>query len=133
MTLSRDEATVNEGATGKLFFDLFKETLVGRRKVCTRLHLSEISTITLTYYNLDTGTVINSRTAQDVKNANNVTIYTEGQVKWEIQALDAIIAGSSIAVGALEEHVAFFQWVTTDGDRGNELIPIFIKQRLKVT
>ncbi len=73
--------------------------------------LTDISTATLTLTD-ESDNVINSRNAQNVKNANNVTIHsTSGLVTWTMQAADTTVAGSAAAV-AVE---AKFVFTLTDG------------------
>jgi hypothetical protein len=56
------------------------------------LPLSAINTMTLTFVDVSTNTVINSRTAQDVKNTNDVTMHaTSGLLTWAIQPADNAI------------------------------------------
>lgn len=80
----------------------------------TAIPLASISTLTLT---LDTpdGTVINSRTSQDVKNANNVTVHaTSGLVTWTMQPADNQIVSSDVTDRTQETHRA--TWVVTLSD-----------------
>lgn len=64
-----------------------------------------LDTATLTLYDKLTGTAINSRTAQNVKNTNGVSISAQGALVWVLTPADNAILGS----GAIEEHVALFQ------------------------
>lgn len=58
--------------------------------------LTELTTLKLTLYNADvtepspvSGNIINSRSAQDAKNTNNVTVHgTSGLVTWNMQVAD---------------------------------------------
>jgi len=72
---------------------------------------------TLTLYDAATGTVINSRSAQDVKNTNGVTISAAGELVWVLAPADNAILG----VAALETHVAFFLF--TWGGAGSKACP----------
>lgn len=70
--------------------------------------LANIATLTLTYYDAETNTIINSRDDQDVLNTNNVTVATTGgTVIWTLQPLDTIIVDDR---KELERHIAFFTW-----------------------
>lgn len=55
----------------------------------TVIPASDLGTMTLTLRDKATGTVINSRSAQNVLNANNVTVHaSSGLVTWSIQSAD---------------------------------------------
>jgi uncharacterized protein YndB with AHSA1/START domain len=74
--------------------------------------LADISSATLTLTD-QAGTVINSRSGQDVLNANDVTIDdTSGLVAWTMQAADTTMASSSDATA---KHDARFVFTLTDG------------------
>ena len=69
----------------------FTDTLVDDEGVA--ITLANISTMTLTLWNGDetpgAAAIINLRTAQDVKNANNATMHaTSGLFTWDMQPLD---------------------------------------------
>lgn len=69
--------------------------------------LADIVSATMTLYDKKTETAINTRTAQDIKNANNVTIHsTSGLITWEIQPEDNIIVSSTLEDRKAEEHIA---------------------------
>lgn len=78
--------------------------------------LADIDSATLTLYDLDTyrpGSpvlgILNSREAQNVKNANNVTIHgTSGLVTWVMQPEDTVIVTERRQV---ERHRAMFRFV----------------------
>lgn len=60
------------------------------------ISLGNITTATMTLFDVETGTIINSRNAQDIKNANNVTIHaTSGLLTWSLQPADTIIVDST--------------------------------------
>jgi hypothetical protein len=59
---------------------------------------------TLTFYDQATGTVINSRSAQNVKNTNGVTISAAGELVWTLVPADNAILGTD----AMETHIALF-------------------------
>jgi hypothetical protein len=73
--------------------------------------LTEISTITMDLCNEDTGLTINSRTAQNVKNANNGT-YVDGEFSWAIQPLDTALQDATLSE---EWHKAQVTIVLIDG------------------
>jgi hypothetical protein len=69
--------------------------------------VADISTATITL--LAGSTVVNSRTAQDCKNVNNVTINSSGGLVWSVQTADVLTT-------VRREHVATFLFVTTSGE-----------------
>ncbi len=94
---------------------------------------ASLSALTLTYYDLASGDIINSRNAQNVLGANNVTVHaTSGLLTWSIQAEDTVINGSKHA-HTVEPHIALFEWTTTGGSSGKHLLQLDIKQLEKVT
>lgn len=97
--------------------------------------LLQISTIVLTFYDRRTNTIINSRTAQDVKNANNCTVHaTTGLLTWSMQVADTtLVTTADFAEDETEEHCALFEWVLTNGKRGKFLTRFYIVQLVKVT
>jgi hypothetical protein len=58
----------------------------------------------VTLKDVATGTVINSRNAQNVKNANGVTISALGALVWAMAPADNLIVGTQL----IEEHMALF-------------------------
>ena len=74
----------------------------------TAIPLANISSLTLTLTDARSGTIINSRNAQNVLNANNVTVTsTTGALQWLIQPADTTMYDSLYSV---EDHVAKFTW-----------------------
>ena len=72
--------------------------------------LADLTTLTLTLRTGDTslGAVVNSRNAQDVKNANNVTFHaTSGLLTWSVQVADMPVP-SALGTGGSEHHNAVF-------------------------
>lgn len=76
---------------------------------------ASLATLTVTLYDRATLAVINSRSAQNVKDANNGTVATDGTLTLRLGASDNVIVGASVSVGALEEHVVRLQWTWSDG------------------
>lgn len=70
---------------------------------------ASLSTFTLDLYDVDSGAAINSRTAQNVLNANDVTVSAGGVVVWTMRPADNAIVGTK----ELEAHTALFKatWV----------------------
>jgi len=128
MSLSRDETTCRECTTPVLSFQLYRQDEDDPKKL-HKLHLTDLNTIALTYWNHATGAAINSRTAQDIKNANNVVIDALGRVKWTLQTADTTAVDTGLADGTLERHEAFFQWTTSaalGSKKGSERISIYV-------
>lgn len=78
----------------------------------TPIPAASLLTFTLTLYNiLANGTVnyINGRNAQNVLNANNVTVNASGLVTWSIQAADSAL----IEAVPFERHIALWEWTAT--------------------
>jgi hypothetical protein len=97
---------LHEGETEKPTFYLKQGTGDG-----TAVPLADISTAVLTVED-STGAVINGRAAQNVKNANNVTIHaTSGLVTWAMQVADSTVTGDAGAV-KVDAH---FTFTLTDG------------------
>lgn len=68
---------------------------------------SAVSSLLLTYWNAEQtpAAIINTRTAQNVKNANNGTLgATDGLFTWALQALDTAIVDQARAIGDTELH-----------------------------
>lgn len=83
----------------------------------SNVSLSGIDTITLTLYNYDDQSIINTRDAQDVKNTNNVAVTSGGLLTWSIQEEDTVISDSSLESGRAEPHVALFEWTYTSSTK----------------
>lgn len=127
MSLSREEATIREGSVLPFRFRIMKEDKHGTKSY---VRLDEISTLVLDLFLTD-GTAINSRSNQNVKNANNVTISTLGEVVWTIQAADNTIQGT-LDDGEYETHIAMFVWTLTDGTVGSFRQSFYIECDSKV-
>jgi hypothetical protein len=67
---------------------------------------SALTTLTLTLYDAVTGTVINGRTAQNVLNANGVTVDSLGNLVWTLTPADVPIITAALAI---ETHIAVWQ------------------------
>jgi len=91
----------------------------------TDLALADLDTITLTLFLTRGGTtspadtIINSRDAEDIKNANEVTIGATGILTWDVQPEDTAIINDEIEVcenvmkNNREIHRALFEWKKT--------------------
>ena len=94
-----------EKTTGLYEFDIVDE-------LDDPVPVSDLSSMDITYYDLDTETIINSRSSQDVLNVNNVTVDEVGHVIWSLQTSDSILID---ARKELEQHIVLFHWVTGNG------------------
>lgn len=74
---------------------------------------SALDAATLTLSVVPTGAIVNSRNAQNVLNANNVTISEQGVVTWTMQAADVAILDDTRRI---EVHRALFVF-TWNGTR----------------
>ena len=63
-----------------------------------------LDSATITAYDVATGAAIGSRTAQDCKNANGVTISALGVLEWTLTPADSAILGT----GTTEQKAAMF-------------------------
>ena len=72
--------------------------------------LTEVSTITATLRDEESGSIVNSRNAQNVKNANNGT-YADGFFDIALQAADTALQA---AANSLEIHVLEIKLTATD-------------------
>ena len=98
----------------------------------TALPLASIDSLTLTLYDKATGTIINSRNAQDVLNTNQVTVHaTSGLLTWTALPADMAIVGTPTA-GVLETHVALFECVYSTTKGLNHEVEIYVKQLTNV-
>lgn len=76
---------------------------------------SSLSTLTLTLYDVATNTILNSRDAQNVLNANNVTVDGSGNLTWTVQPADHAVV--STKPRARERHRGVFDFTWTGGKR----------------
>jgi len=87
----------------------------------TAIALASLTTLTLTLYDISSTsrTIINSRNAQNVLNANNVTVHaTSGLLTWEMQAADNEIQDSNKKI---ERHRALFKFSWSGGQGIHEV------------
>tara|TARA_Y100000004_G_C8799106_1_gene362588 strand:- start:156 stop:548 length:393 start_codon:yes stop_codon:yes gene_type:complete len=96
--------------------------------------LSDMTTIILTLYDVYTGTIINSRNAQNVKNTNNVTYTEAGLLTWTLQPNDNIIVSSDVRTNSYEKHIALFEFTWDSGAKaGKHELEFQVRQLNKVT
>lgn len=124
MPFSRSEATFREGSKPILHFQLYRR----RGKKVWPLALTDLTTLTLTYFVHSSETTINSRSAQSILNANNVVVTQDGRVIWSLQAADTAVEDTTLEDGKVERHDAIFEWTTSDGIGGSCRRQIYIER-----
>ena len=80
-----------------------------------------LSTLILTLYVIKqdgTDGIVNARNAQNVLNANNVTVDAAGLITWAIQVGDT----SLVEAIPYERHIALFQWTWPAGAGKHEVV-----------
>lgn len=76
---------------------------------------ANLSTLTLTLRDARSGSIVNSRNAQDALNLNGVTVNSSGALVWTIGTADTTLLNSALES---EEHIAEFVFTTSAGLRG---------------
>jgi len=104
MATTTDLGRVRERSTG-----LYTATLTDENGAA----IVSLLTLTISLYDVRTGTYINNRQQQDALNANNVT-FSAGTLTWAVQAADHQMVGAR----AIEEHRAVFEytWIGSKRD-----------------
>jgi hypothetical protein len=90
------------------------------------LPAASLSTLTLTLYVIKsdgTTAYVNSRNAQNVLNANNVTVSGVGLVTWSLQVADT----SLIEDLPFERHIALWEWTWPTARAGKHELMITVK------
>lgn len=77
--------------------------------------VSSLTTLTLTLYDKASDLVINSRTNQNILNANGSS-FSSGVFTIELDGSDSVIKGNGLSKGQTETHVARVTWTYSDGD-----------------
>lgn len=127
MSLTAEQRKVREKCTA-----VYTATIKDENGVA--LASASLTTLTLTLYDQASGTIINSRDAQDILNTHNVTVSALGVLVWTMQPADNAIVGTSVAAGYRERHVALFQWTWSAGTKaGKYEVLIDVEQLVKVT
>ena len=104
---------IHEKSTG-----VYTATVVGNDGV-TPLPAATLLTLILTLYVIKAdGSANLIRNAQNVLNANNVTIDAAGLLTWAIQVADTTL----VEVVPFERHVALFQWTWASGAGKHEVV-----------
>ncbi len=95
------------------------------------LAAASLDTLTLTLYSLEDDTIINSRDAQDVLNANGVTLDVNGNLIWTVTPADTIIVDTRLKA---ERHRAVFEWTYDSAAKnGKHVIDMRIINLVKIT
>ena len=113
---------VNEKTTARYTAQIVDELNVG-------IPAASLSTLTLTLYGVVSGTILNSRNAQNVLNANGVTVDSSGNLVWTMAPADNAILGTQ----ALETHAALFVWTWAGTKEGRHEVIILVDNLQKVT
>ena len=79
--------------------------------------VSTLASMKLTYYDVATKVILNTRQAQNALNANNVTVTTiplptVTTVLWVLQPADTVLQDSR---REREQHIALFEWTWQGG------------------
>lgn len=102
--ISIQPTPVFDGAT-----PVYEFTLVNERD--EPIELGQLLTLTLTLYDYPSLTLRNSRRAQNVLNANNVTVSLTGVVTWAMQAADTTRVSAATLCAT---HEACFDFTYND-------------------
>lgn len=77
--------------------------------------VASLSALTLTLRDAKSGSIVNSRNAQNVLNTNGVTVNSSGALVWTVATADTTLLDSTLES---EEHVGEFLFTTTGGLKG---------------
>lgn len=110
-----------------------KITAVIKDENGTAIPASSLDTLTLDLYNQSdapTFTVINLRSAQNVLNANGVTVDASGNLTWQMVTADNVIIDSTLKT---EKHRAVFNWTYSAGAKtGRHIIDLTVVNLEKI-
>ena len=95
---------IAEGDTPQISFQLIDSTETG-------IPLGSVNTMTLTIYEENSLSIINSMQDVDIKNTNNGTLDGSGNVVYTIQTGDTAIVGPRTREQSVEIHVFQFKFV----------------------
>jgi hypothetical protein len=122
--LNERERRVDEGCTAQYQTALKDET---------GATITTLTAVTLTLYDDSTGTIINSRTDQNVLNQNNVT-FSGNTLAWTLQPADNIIVTTGVRTNSYEKHVALFEYTYDSGNKsGKHELEFSVRQLKKVS
>lgn len=111
--------TVKEKTTPRIYFSL-------RGHSGAQISLASLLTLTITLKDPSDNTVINSRDAQDAKNANGVAVAANGDVTWQLDLADTAMR-STTKSQEIRRALFEFTWTETTAQRHHEEIPIIIQ------
>lgn len=96
---------------------------------------AQVSTLTLTLYEKRTGTVINSRTASNILNANGGTLSSSALLTLALAVLDNVLVTQTAAqTVAREDHVALIEYTWSGGAKaGKKELTFAVINQAKVT
>lgn len=94
---------IAEGDTPQISFQLVDSTNTG-------IPLGSINTVLLTVYEKNSQSIVNSKTDINVKNANNGTIDSNGNVVYTMETGDTAIVGPRTREESVEVHVFQFKF-----------------------
>ena len=120
--MARTVYQVVERKTGVYSFDLKDEDGVA-------VPSGSLTGATLTLEALESSAIVNSRSAQNVLNANNVTIDAAGKVTWTIQEADMAILDTALP---METHRATFIFSWGSGRKAPHEVDFAIENLRKV-
>lgn len=106
-------------------------TAVLRDDTGAAIPAASLVTLTLSLYVVKTdGTIgiVNSRNAQNVLNANNVTVDANGNLVWSVQVADTTL----VETLPFERHIALWTW-TTATITGRHEVVLTVKNLLQVS
>ena len=81
----------------------------------TAIVKASILTMELTLYDLASGAVIAGRDSQNVKDANDGAMASDGTLTLRLGPTDNVIVGTDLDEGDYEIHVARLTWTWSDG------------------
>ena len=116
MTQTQQPFRFPEGTTAQITGIIQDETGAG-------IAAASLTTLKLTLYDLATDAIINSRTAQDVKNTNGGSVDASGNLTMVLTPADNVILGSASTSKALGDLMAA---------RGSQPLPLGGKARSQV-
>src|SRR5262245_59212592 len=88
-----------------------------------------LNTLHLTLYSIHSLAIINSRQAQNVLNANQVTVDANGNLAWEMLPANNAILDDSLAT---EIHRALFEWTWAGTKSGAHEVDFQVRNLNKV-
>lgn len=93
--------------------------------------VSALTTLTLTLFDKASASIVNSRSASDIKNANGGTVDANGNFTLVLGPLDGTIIDSG---QPYERHVALFEWTYGGGSKqGRHEVEWIVRNLSKVS